>query len=86
VENPATGRPVTLVQGGGTAEVDKAVRTAHAAHLSWKRRPTRERVRYLYRIERVTMTVASMTVVSLLDVRRKILERMLCSRTYPPTL
>ena len=50
VENPATGEPVTLVQGSGTAEVDRAVRTAHAAHLSWKQRPARERGTYLRRI------------------------------------
>jgi len=50
VENPANGEPVTLVQGSGAAEVDRAVRTAHAAHLSWKQRPARERGAYLRRI------------------------------------
>jgi betaine-aldehyde dehydrogenase len=50
VENPATGEPATLVQGAGTAEVDAAVRTAHAAHLSWKLRPARERGTYLCRV------------------------------------
>jgi betaine-aldehyde dehydrogenase len=50
VENPANGEPVTLVQGAGAAEVDRAVRTAYAAHLSWRQRPARERGTYLRRI------------------------------------
>jgi acyl-CoA reductase-like NAD-dependent aldehyde dehydrogenase len=50
VLNPATGQPVTVVQGAGPDEVDQAVRAAHAAHLSWKQRPARERGHYLRRI------------------------------------
>lgn len=50
VLNPATGQPVTVVQGAGPDEVDQAVRAAHAAHLSWKRRPARERGHYLRQI------------------------------------
>jgi betaine-aldehyde dehydrogenase len=50
VENPATGQPVTLVQGAGPDEVDQAVRAARAAQLNWKRRPARERGRYLRQI------------------------------------
>jgi betaine-aldehyde dehydrogenase len=50
VDNPATGQPVTLVQGAGPDEVNQAVRAAHAAHLEWKRRPARERGRYLRQI------------------------------------
>jgi acyl-CoA reductase-like NAD-dependent aldehyde dehydrogenase len=50
VLNPATGQPVTVVQGAGPDEVDQAVRAAHAAHLSWKQRPARERGRYLRQI------------------------------------
>jgi betaine-aldehyde dehydrogenase len=47
VQNPATGQAITVVQGSGADEVDQAVRAAHAAHLRWKRRPARERARYL---------------------------------------
>ncbi|WP_156748130.1 aldehyde dehydrogenase family protein, partial [Mycobacterium sp. 1465703.0] len=50
VENPATGKIVTLVQGADTAQVDQAVRTAYAAHLDWKQRPARDRGRYLRQI------------------------------------
>ena len=50
VENPATGQPVTLVQGAGPDEVDQAVRAAHAAQPNWRRRPARERGRYLRQI------------------------------------
>jgi betaine-aldehyde dehydrogenase len=53
VENPATGQTVTVVQGTGADELDQAVRAAHAAHLQWKRRPARERGRYLRRIAEV---------------------------------
>jgi acyl-CoA reductase-like NAD-dependent aldehyde dehydrogenase len=53
VENPATGQTVTVVQGAGPEEVDQAVRRAHAAHLSWKQRPARERGRYLRQIAEV---------------------------------
>jgi betaine-aldehyde dehydrogenase len=53
VENPATGQVVTVVQGAGPDEVDQAVRAAHAAHLSWKERPARERGRYLRQIAEV---------------------------------
>lgn len=38
VENPATGKAITLVQGGGAAEIDAAVRAAHQAfndHWRW---------------------------------------------------
>ncbi|MGB8388067.1 aldehyde dehydrogenase family protein, partial [Mycobacterium sp.] len=50
VENPATGQPVTLVQGSGPDEVDQAVRAAHAGYLHWKQRPARERGRYLRQV------------------------------------
>jgi betaine-aldehyde dehydrogenase len=53
VENPATGQTVTVVQGAGPDEVDRAVRAAHAAHLHWKQRPARERGRYLRQIAEV---------------------------------
>jgi acyl-CoA reductase-like NAD-dependent aldehyde dehydrogenase len=50
VEDPATGAPVTYVQGADSEEVDRAVRTAHAAFAHWSQRPARERGQYLRRI------------------------------------
>ncbi|MDT5223425.1 MAG: betaine-aldehyde dehydrogenase [Mycobacterium sp.] len=50
VENPATGQPVALIQGGGPDQVDRAVRAAQAAQLEWRQRPARERGRYLRRV------------------------------------
>lgn len=49
VHNPATGGPVTLIQGAGPDEVDQAVRAAHAAQQDWRQRPARERGRCLRR-------------------------------------
>lgn len=43
VDNPATGEVITIVEGGGAAEVDGAVRAAQAAQLTWSLRPPRER-------------------------------------------
>ena len=53
VENPATGQPVTVVQGAGPDEVDQAVRAAHAAQQSWNARPARQRGRYLRQVAEV---------------------------------
>jgi acyl-CoA reductase-like NAD-dependent aldehyde dehydrogenase len=53
VENPATGQTTAVVQGSGPDEVDQAVRTAHAAQLSWKQRPAWERGQYLRQIAEV---------------------------------
>lgn len=47
IRNPATGRVIRLVHGGGEKEVDEAVRTAHAAQRSWSRRAPRERGKHL---------------------------------------
>ncbi len=53
VEHPATGQPITLVQGAGPDQVDQAVAAAHAAHQDWRQRPARERGRYLRRVAEV---------------------------------
>jgi betaine-aldehyde dehydrogenase len=50
VENPATGQPVALLQGGGPDQVDGAVRAARAAQLEWGQRSARERGRHLRRV------------------------------------
>lgn len=48
VENPATGEPITIVQGGGVAEVDVAVRAAHQAYNErWRWVPAQQRGRLL---------------------------------------
>jgi acyl-CoA reductase-like NAD-dependent aldehyde dehydrogenase len=48
VENPATGAVITVVQGGGAAEVDAAVEAAHHAfEQDWRWRPRAERARML---------------------------------------
>lgn len=39
VENPATGKILTLVQGGSEIEIDAAVRAAHEAFRSWRWMP-----------------------------------------------
>jgi acyl-CoA reductase-like NAD-dependent aldehyde dehydrogenase len=44
VHNPANGEPIAIVQGCGVAEVDAAVRAAHAAYEGdWRWRPALER-------------------------------------------
>src|ERR1700677_4100408 len=43
VENPATGEPIAIVQGGNAALVDGAVRAAQTGFASWRQRPARER-------------------------------------------
>lgn len=50
VDNPATGKPLVVVQGAGADQVDQAVRTAYQAHFAWKARLPRERARYLWQI------------------------------------
>lgn len=53
VDDPATGRPLVIVQGAGAAQVDQAVRAAHAAHFAWKARMPRERGRWLLKVAQV---------------------------------
>ncbi|WP_245401445.1 aldehyde dehydrogenase family protein [Nocardia albiluteola] len=50
VTDPATGAPLVVVQGAGEKEVDRAVRTTHAAQPRWKARTPRERGRWLHAI------------------------------------
>jgi acyl-CoA reductase-like NAD-dependent aldehyde dehydrogenase len=48
LENPATGEVITIIQGGGVAEVDAAVQAAHQAFVSdWRWRTPDERARLL---------------------------------------
>jgi len=53
VEDPATGGVITLVQGGGTAEVNAAVETAHRAlQTDWRWHPPAERAALLLEARR----------------------------------
>ncbi len=52
VHDPATGRLLATVQGGGTAEVDAAVRAAHEGFVAWSNRPPAERGRLLSEVAR----------------------------------
>jgi len=48
VENPATGQVITVVQGGGAAEIDGAVRAAdNAFKADWRMRTAQDRSRLL---------------------------------------
>ena len=48
LENPSTGEVITVIQGGGAAEVDAAVQAAHQAFVTdWRWRTADERARLL---------------------------------------
>ena len=49
VTNPATGAVLAEVPYANAADVDAAVRTAHAAFLKWREVPVVDRVQVLYR-------------------------------------
>ena len=51
--NPATGQALTLVTQATTADVDRAVAAARAAHATWSAQPGSVRARYLFRIARL---------------------------------
>ncbi|MER8073660.1 aldehyde dehydrogenase family protein [Streptomyces sp. NPDC094034] len=52
VDDPSTGQPWVVVQGGGAPEVDRALRAARVAQRSWSRRPVAERSQYLLQAAR----------------------------------
>src|SRR3974390_3483707 len=49
VTNPATGQVIARVPFAVEADVDRAVRAAHAAFLKWRAVPVVDRVQVLYR-------------------------------------
>jgi len=53
VDDPATGRPLAVIQGAGAEQVDQAVRAAHEAHFAWKARTPRERGKWLWKVAQV---------------------------------
>ncbi|MEV8376395.1 aldehyde dehydrogenase family protein [Kribbella sp. NPDC056861] len=52
VHDPATGHVLATVQGGGTSEVDAAVRAAQEGFVAWSNRPPAERGRLLSEVAR----------------------------------
>lgn len=53
VDNPATGKPLVVIQGAGVSEVDQAVQAAYDAHFAWKARTPRERGKWLWKVAQV---------------------------------
>ena len=51
VTNPATGENIAMVPYATEADVDHAVRSAHAAFLKWREVPVVDRVQVLYRFK-----------------------------------
>jgi malonate-semialdehyde dehydrogenase (acetylating)/methylmalonate-semialdehyde dehydrogenase len=51
VMNPATGAALVECPLGGAAEVDAAVRAAHAAFPSWRATPCEDRVQFLFKLK-----------------------------------
>src|SRR6204780_4939754 len=51
VTNPATGENIAVVPYATEADVDHAVRSAHAAFLKWREVPVVDRVQVLYRFK-----------------------------------
>jgi malonate-semialdehyde dehydrogenase (acetylating) / methylmalonate-semialdehyde dehydrogenase len=49
--NPATGEPLGRAPAGSAAEVDAAVRAAHAAFPAWRALPAGDRVQYLFKLK-----------------------------------
>jgi malonate-semialdehyde dehydrogenase (acetylating) / methylmalonate-semialdehyde dehydrogenase len=49
IVNPATGKPIAEVPYADTADIDRAVRAAHNAFLTWRDVPVVDRVQVLYR-------------------------------------
>src|SRR2546423_2752156 len=59
VTNPATGRPIAEVPYANDTDIDRAVRTAHAAFLKWREVAVVDRVQVLYRFKTLLETHAS---------------------------
>lgn len=53
VDNPATGKPLVVIQGAGVSEVDQAVQAGYDAHFGWKARTPRERGKWLWKVAQV---------------------------------
>jgi malonate-semialdehyde dehydrogenase (acetylating)/methylmalonate-semialdehyde dehydrogenase len=51
VHNPASGEVLARVPLSPSAEVDEAVRSAHAAFDDWRRTPATQRIQYLFKLK-----------------------------------
>jgi malonate-semialdehyde dehydrogenase (acetylating) / methylmalonate-semialdehyde dehydrogenase len=51
--NPATGEPLGQSPAGSAAEVDAAVKAAHAAFPAWRATPAGDRVQFLFKLKAV---------------------------------
>jgi malonate-semialdehyde dehydrogenase (acetylating)/methylmalonate-semialdehyde dehydrogenase len=51
LKNPATGEPLGQSPEGTAADVDAAVKAAHAAFASWREVPAVDRVQYLFKLK-----------------------------------
>ena len=49
--NPATGEPLGRAPAGSAAEVDAAVKAAHAAFPAWRATPAPDRVQFLFKLK-----------------------------------
>jgi aldehyde dehydrogenase (NAD+) len=75
VSNPATGEPLAMVDAGGTAEVDRAVKAARAALPGWQALGGHVRARYLYALARqVQKHARRLAVLETLDNGKSIRE------------
>jgi aldehyde dehydrogenase (NAD+) len=73
--NPATEEKLAEVAEAGAADVDAAVRAAHAAFRSWSKLPGAERGKYVYRIARLIQEKArELAVVETMDGGKPIKE------------
>lgn len=74
--NPATEKKIASVANAGTADVDKAVKAARAAHSGvWSKMPAAERGKYLYRIARILQEKArELAVIESMDGGKPIRE------------
>lgn len=51
IVNPATGQEIETCPMGTAADVDRAVKAAHAAFLEWRHVPVVERIQFLFRLK-----------------------------------
>jgi acyl-CoA reductase-like NAD-dependent aldehyde dehydrogenase len=77
VIDPSTGRTITTVAAGTTADVDAAVTAAGAAFRAWRDTPPRERARILHRVSELVRERADAIVAVESD------HRLRAARTCP---
>jgi malonate-semialdehyde dehydrogenase (acetylating)/methylmalonate-semialdehyde dehydrogenase len=73
VRNPATAQAIATVPVSPGAEVDEAVRAAHAAYKEWRETPVEDRIQYLFKLK-------TLLEENLDDIARTITTE--CGKTY----